>query len=95
MVDWDWTVSKCWDTNVVFQTAVFLIRVVRNNKGHYTKTAKSATAFPELVYITVILSYVGARNCAPNRLNLCLLFLANVLMVGVLIVKTHNIILIK
>jgi len=32
LVDWDWTVSKCSDTNVVFQTAVFLIPVVRNNK---------------------------------------------------------------
>jgi len=30
--DWDWTVSKCSDTNVVFQTAVFLIPVVRNNE---------------------------------------------------------------
>ena len=31
--DWDWwTLSKCSDTNVVFQTTVFLIPVVSNNK---------------------------------------------------------------
>jgi len=36
--------------------------------------AKTATAFPEIVYITVILSYVSARNCSLNRLNLWLFF---------------------
>jgi len=30
LVDWDWTVSKCSDTNVVFQTAVFLIPVTKH-----------------------------------------------------------------
>jgi len=37
-------------------------------------TAKPATAFPEIVYITVILSYVSASYCSLNRLNLLLLF---------------------
>ena len=48
---------KCSDANVVFQTAIFLILVVRNNKrfsGIDGKTA--ATAFPEICNITVILS---------------------------------------
>jgi len=71
LFDWDWTVSKCSDTNVVFQTAVFLIPVVRNNKRlPGALTAKPATAFPEFVYIAVILSYVSACNCSLNRLNL-------------------------
>ena len=35
---------------------------------------KPATAFPEIVYITVILRYVSASNCSLNRLNLWLLF---------------------
>jgi len=28
--NWDWIVSKCSDTNVIFQAAVFLIRVITN-----------------------------------------------------------------
>jgi len=32
LVNWDWSTFKCSDTNVVFQTAIFLILVVRNNK---------------------------------------------------------------
>jgi len=32
MVNWDWSVFKCSDTNVVFQTAIFLILVIRNKK---------------------------------------------------------------
>ena len=31
---------------------------------------KAATAFPEVVYIAVILSYISASNCSLNRLNL-------------------------
>ena len=45
---------KCSDTNVVFQIDIFLIPIVRNNEGRQALTAKSATAFPEFVYITVI-----------------------------------------
>jgi len=45
-------------------------------KSH--QAAKPATAFPEFVYITVILGYVSARvsasNCSLNRLNMWLLF---------------------
>jgi len=37
-------------------------------------TAKPATAFPEIFYITIILSYVSASNYSLNRLNLWLLF---------------------
>jgi len=32
-------------------------------KGHQSLTAKPATAFPEFVYISVIVSYVFASNC--------------------------------
>ena len=45
---------KCSDTNVVFQTGLFLILFVRNTKGPQALTAKPATVFPEIVYITVI-----------------------------------------
>jgi len=31
--NWDWIVSKCSDTNAIFQAAVFLIRVITNNKN--------------------------------------------------------------
>jgi len=58
---------KCSDTNLVFQTVIFLILVVRNNNDGQRPS--------EIVYITVILSYVSASNCSLNRLNLCLLFL--------------------
>jgi len=60
---------KCSDTNVVFQKAIFLILVVRNDKR------SSATALPEIVYMTVILRFLYASNCSLNRLNLSLLFL--------------------
>jgi len=33
-------------------------------------TTKPAICFPEIVYITVILSYVSASDCSLNRLNL-------------------------
>ena len=66
--------SKCSDTNVVFQTAIFLILFVRNNKRSSGIDGKPATAFPEFVYIAVILSYISASNCSLNRLNLWLLF---------------------
>jgi len=35
---------------------------IRNNKAPHALTAKPATAFPEVVYITVILSYVSAST---------------------------------
>jgi len=31
---------------------------------------KQAAVFPEIVYITIILSYVSGNNCYLNRLNL-------------------------
>jgi len=43
-------------------------------KGPQASMAKLATAFPEIVYITVISIYVSASNCSLNRLNLWLLF---------------------
>jgi len=47
-----------------------LILVVRNNKRSSGIEGKPATAFPEIVYITVILSYISASDCSLNRLNL-------------------------
>jgi len=32
LVSWEWSMFKCSDTNLFFQTAIFLILVVRNNK---------------------------------------------------------------
>jgi len=52
--------------NVVFQTVTFL----RNKKGLQALTAKPATAFPEVVCVTVILSYVFVSKYSLNRLNL-------------------------
>jgi len=46
-------VLKRSGTNVVFQTAISLILVVRNNKSPQAVAAKLATALPEIVYITV------------------------------------------
>jgi len=86
----------CPDTCVVFQTAILSILVVTKTKGHQqTLTAKPATAFPESVYIIVILSYVYAGNCSLNRVDCdCCLF-ADFLMVRALIVKNYQIKLLK
>jgi len=39
-------------------------------KGLQALAEKSAIAFPEIIYITVIVSYVSASNCSLDRLNL-------------------------
>jgi len=53
-------------------------------------TEKPATAFPEIVYIAIILSYVSGGNCYLNRLNLCLLlFFADFFMIRALLVKRY------
>jgi len=69
LASWDWSVFECTNTNAVF-FAIFLILVVRTPKGPQALMAKPATTFPEIVYITVILSYVSASNCSLNHLNL-------------------------
>ena len=46
--------SECSDTNLVFQTTVFLITVVRINERSPGIKSRQATAFPEFVDITVI-----------------------------------------
>jgi len=51
--NWDWSVFKCSDKNVVFQTAIFLILVVRNN----TKSSG----------IDGKISYCYSRNCFYYR----------------------------
>jgi len=58
-----------------FPNSHFFILVIRNKKGPQTLTVRPATAFPEIVYIVVMLRYVSASNCSPNSLNLWLLFL--------------------
>jgi len=60
--------NKCSDTNVVFQTAIFYCGR-KKQKGPQALTAIPATAFPEVVYVTVTLSYVFASNYSLNRLN--------------------------
>jgi len=57
-----------------FPNKHFFILVIRNKKGSQALTVKPATAFPEIVYITVTLSYVFDSNCSLNHRNLWLLF---------------------
>jgi len=57
MVNWVWSVFKCSDINVVFQTAIFLILVVRNNKESSGIDGKTSDCLSRNFYITVILSY--------------------------------------
>ena len=75
LVSRNWSVFKCSVTEVVFLRDIFLILVVRNDKRSSSidsLTARPTTAFPEIVYITVILSYVYANYCSLNRLSLWL-----------------------
>jgi len=65
LVNCDWHVFKCSDTNAVFQTAMFSFWSEEVKKGPQALTAKLAAAFPEVVYITVILYYLSSLN----RLN--------------------------
>jgi len=72
LVNWDWTVSKCSDTNTVFQTTVFLIPVVRNNRRSSGIDGKTSDCLSRnSLYYRY---YVFASNCSLSRLNLRLLF---------------------
>jgi len=53
-----------------FPKRYFLFMSEEITKGPHALTVKPATAFPEIIYITVILSYVSASNCSLNRTNL-------------------------
>jgi len=61
LVDWEWIVSKCSDTNVVFQTVVFLIQVVRKTKSSPGINNKTSDC-PGFVYIIVIMTYVQGQR---------------------------------
>jgi len=55
-----WSVFKCSDTNVVFQTAIFLIMVVRNNKrysGIKGKTSDCLSRYCLYVVFSLISSW--------------------------------------
>ena len=60
LVDWDWTVCKCADTNVVFQTAVFVIPVVGNNKRSPGINSKTSDC---LSGICLYYRYLQLRFC--------------------------------
>jgi len=62
--------DECSDANVVFQKGIFLILSYEITKGPQALKAKPATAFPEIVYITVILRFLYTSNCSLNRLSL-------------------------
>jgi len=62
------------DTNVIFQTAIFLILVVSNNKRSSGIDDKTRDCLSRNCLIAVILNYISATNCSLNRLNLWLLF---------------------
>jgi len=68
LLSWDWSVFKISDTNVVFQTAIILILVVRNNKKPSGIDGKTSDCLSRncLYCIAVILSYVSASNCSLN-----------------------------
>jgi len=57
-------------TNVVFQTTIFLILVVINNKRSSGIDDKTSDCLSENVYITIILSCVSTANSSLNHLNL-------------------------
>jgi len=65
LVDWVWTVSKHWVTNLFFLTDIFLIPLVTNNKMSSSTNSKTSDC----------LSRVSAGNCSLNRVNLWLLFI--------------------
>ena len=52
LVDWDWTVTKYLDTNIVFQTNIFLITIDIYNKRSSGINSKTSD-FPEFVYVTM------------------------------------------
>ena len=64
-------------------------------KGSQALTAKPAIAFPEIAYITVILSYVSASDCSLKPLNCDCCFCADLFMVTALLVKHYQIKLLK
>jgi len=53
LINWDWFVFKCSDTNIVFQTAIVLILVVKNNKSSSCFDGKTNDCL--------------SRNCLYNR----------------------------
>jgi len=53
LVSWDWSAFICSDTNVVFQTAIFLILFLRHNKRSSDIDGKT--------------SYCLSRNCLYYR----------------------------
>jgi len=89
------TLFKCSDTNAIFETAIFLILVVKNNKMSSSLDVKTSYRLSRNCYIMpiLILSYVSASNCSLNRLNLSCdcCFFADFLMVRALLVKNYQI----
>ena len=60
LVDWDWIVSKYSKTNEVFHAAVFLIRVIRNNKRSPGNSSKISDC---LSRICLYYRYLLLRFC--------------------------------
>jgi len=60
VVDWDWSVFKCSDTNLVFQTAILLTLVVRNNKRSSGIDGKTSDC---LFRISLYYRYLELRFC--------------------------------
>jgi len=73
-VNWHWSVFKCSDTNVVFQTAIFLILVVRNNKRSSGIDGKTSDCLSRNCLYHCYLELRFCFNCSLHRLNLWLLF---------------------
>jgi len=96
LVSWDWSVFKFLDTNVVFQTAIFLVLVVWNNKRSSGIDGKASDClsricsyccYLELTFsILTVLWIVRTCDCS---------FFADFLMVWALLVKYYQIKLLK
>ena len=76
LVNWDWFVFNCPDTNAVFQTASFLILVVRNNKRFPGIDGKTSDCLSRncLYHRYLELRFCSYSNCSLDRLNLWLFF---------------------
>ena len=81
---------ECSDTNVVFQTAVFLALVVRNNKTSPGINSKTIDCFSGIFLITVILLSPGITVLWIVWICDCCFF-SDFLMVRVLLVKNYQI----
>jgi len=90
LINWDWSVCKCSDTNADLQTAIFLILVVRNNKRTSDTDGKTSDC---LSRICLYYRYLESRFCqelfSESSELVIVVFLASFLILRAPLVKTH------